>query len=119
MSYTTTASNALRMINEKGRSITVSVPSGQSYDPATDTFTAGTPSTTVVKGVFTEFALHDVDGEKVLRTDKRILIAASALGSAPDTGASITDGSTVYKVVHTEVIQPGDTAILYMVQVRR
>jgi hypothetical protein len=118
--YKSKAQNALRMINEKGRLIRIVVAGGDEvYDPNTDTFTPGTPDESQVKGVFTQFAVKDVDGELILRTDKKVLIAAAALDAAPTPADQLIDGAVSYKVINTETVQPGDTALLYMVQVRR
>lgn len=118
--YSKAASNALKAINDKGRTITVREPSGdQVFDPENFTFEEGTPDDTDVKGLFTQFATKDVDGTNVLSSDKRLLIPASALAAAPSNSAKILDGGTEYQVINTEVLQPGDTPILYMVQVRR
>jgi hypothetical protein len=120
MNYDKIAQTALTQIRDKGREITVKTPGGDMvYDPATDTFTPGTDVTETVKAVFTQFSVKDVDGELIKRTDKRVLIAASDLDAEPDTQTKIVDGSTEYSVINTETIKPGDTAILYMVQVRR
>ena len=118
--YSKAASNALKQINDKGRALTVREPSDdQVFDPENFTFEEGTPEDTDVKGLFTQFATKDVDGEVIMRTDKRVLIPANALSAAPSNSAKIIDGGTEYQVINTEVLQPGDTPILYMVQVRR
>jgi hypothetical protein len=120
MDYSKTAATALAQINDKGRTITVRTPGvDQVYNPATDTFTAGTSVDVTAKGLFTQFAKKDIDGELIKVTDKRVLIAASSLSAAPENNCKIVDGGTEYQVINTEIIQPGDTAILYMVQVRR
>ena len=118
--YSKAASNALKKINDKGRTITLREPSrDQVFDPENFTFEEGTPVDTEAKGLFTQFATKDVDGELIKRTDKRVLIPASALDAAPENSAKILDGGTEYQVINTEILQPGDTPIIYMVQVRR
>jgi hypothetical protein len=111
---------ALKQINDKGRDITVRYAGNdQVYNPATDTFTAGTDVDVPVKGVFTQFAKKDIDGELIKVTDKRVLIAGTALDNAPENNSKIIDGGIEYQVINTETIQPSDTVVLYMVQVRR
>ena len=118
--YKNMAATALRMIAEKGRSIEVLSPgSEQVYDPLTDEFTAGVDTSVTVKGVFTQFSTKDIDGELVLRTDKKVLIAAASLPRAPSNEDKIKDGEEIYRVINTEITKPGDTALLYMAQVRR
>lgn len=118
--YSKVANTALKQIRDKGRTIIVRTPGEDMvYDPGTDTFTPGEDVDTQVKAVFTQFAKKDIDGEMILQTDKRVLIAASSLEAEPGTQDKIVDGSTEYQVIDTETIEPGDTAVLYMVQVRR
>ncbi|AEP08892.1 hypothetical protein [Micavibrio aeruginosavorus] len=118
--YENMAKTALKQIADKGREITVRRPGeGQVYDPSNDTFTAATPVDETVKALFTNFSKNDVDGEKIKRTDKRVLIAGASLDMAPDTDHKIIDGGVTYNVINTDVVQPGDTVLLYMVQVRK
>lgn len=118
--YENLARTALQQIAGKGRSVTIKSPgSAQAYDPDTDTFTAGTDGTASVKAIFTDFAKKDIDGEQILRTDKRVLIAASALATEPSTTDKLVDGSDEYRIIKVDVVKPGDTSILYAVQVRR
>lgn len=122
--YTATAANALRMISEKGRSITVLSPpppdpEEQVYDPMTDVFSGDDPVETPAKGVFTSYAAKDIDGELIHRSDKKLLIAAAGLSFMPNTEHSIRDGNDEYEIMQVDVVQPGDTPILYIVQVRR
>ena len=117
--YSQIASTALKQIQDKGRTVTIISPGeDQVYDPGTDTFTAGTDDETDVKALFTQFSKKDIDGDLIRQTDKRVLIAASGI-SEPNTDDKISDGGTEYAVINTETIAPGDTAVLYMVQVRR
>jgi len=120
MNYTGFVDTALKQITDKGRTITVRSPGvGEVYNPATDTFTAADPVDVNTKAVFTKFSQKDIDGEIIKRTDQRVLIAAASLATAPDTEDKILDGLAQYSVIHTEIVKPGDTEILYMVQVRK
>ncbi len=117
--YSKVAATALKQINDKGRSVTVRYPSSDdAYDPATDTFTSGDPVNVAAKGVFTSFQNKDIDGELIKRTDKRVLIAGTALDDVPNNDAKIIDGAKTYSVINTEVVQPAETVVLYMIQVR-
>jgi hypothetical protein len=114
------AKTALKQINDKGRTIIVSMPSDlQVYDPATDTFTSGTDETQTVKGLFTNFNQKDIDGELIKQSDNRVLIPASSLTEKPTTKGTVIDESVVYSIQNVDEVRPGDVAILYMVQVRR
>lgn len=118
--YKNMAANALRMIADKGRALLITMPGTEhEYDPLSDTFTEGEDETATVKGVFTKFATKEIDGELILRTDKKVLIAAASLTQVPDNTATITDGGVIYNIINTEIVQPGDTPLLYLVQARR
>lgn len=118
--YSGIAAVALKQIADKGRDVTVLYAGNdQVYNPATDTFTAGTDIDVVAKALFTQFSKQDIDGELIKKTDKRVLIAGTALEDAPENNSKIVDGSVEYQVIKTETIQPGDTVVLYMIQVRR
>ena len=120
MNYTGIANTALKQIADKGRMVTIKTPSSeQQYDPSTDTFTEGTDSEEQVKALFTQFAKKDIDGEMIQAQDKRVLIAASSVTNVPGTDGKIKDGAQTYRVINVDTVQPGDTPILYMVQVRR
>ena len=117
--YSNVAATALAQINDKGRALTVRYPSeDNAYDPATDTFTSGDPTDIFTKGVFTSFQNKDVDGELIKRTDKRVLIAGTSLSEIPNSDGKIIDGARTYSIINTEAIQPADTVVLYMIQVR-
>lgn len=117
--YSNIAATALAQIEDKGREVTINYAGSDSYDPQTDTFTPDSATDTSVRAVFTKFNKKDVDGELIRATDKRLLIAGPSLSETPETGDTVTDGSNVYDVVNTELVQPADTVVLYMVQVRR
>ncbi len=120
MTYDRAANTTLEKISKYGRDITLTISDDDEvYDPATDTFTASGSDDYTVKGLFTNFSKMDIDGELIKRSDKRVLIAASSLSQAPDTDDKITDGTDVFNVINTEELKPGDTPILYMVQVRK
>lgn len=118
--YSNAAAMTLAQIADKGRAVTVRSPGAtQGYNVATDTYTAGTDVDVTAKALFTKFRAADIDGEMVKATDSRVLIAASALTDAPDTDDKIIDGSTHYNVMNVEIVKPGDTAALYILQVRK
>ena len=117
--YTRLAATALSQINDKGRTVTLSTPGSDIYAPGSGTFTAGTPVTQTAKALFTEYSLRDIDGELIRTDDKECLIAASSLTGEPTAKDKIIDGSTEYSVVRVETVKPGDTALLYKIQVRR
>lgn len=117
--YTRLASVALAQIADKGRNVTFVTPGTGTYNPGAGTYTETAATEATVKAVFTAYSLKDVDGENIRADDKQCLIAASSLSAEPTTKNKIKEGSTVYEVVSVETVQPGDTPILYKLQVRR
>jgi hypothetical protein len=115
--YGNMAVTTQRMIADKGRSVTLR-RSANTYNPATDTYTASSTDFTV-KAVFTEFRQSEIDATLIKRGDKKLLIAAADLSSAPEPNDIIIDGSTQYRVIDLMSVEPGDAAILYKVQVRK
>ena len=121
---------AERLIEANGRDISLirrdqdnptsaAKPWRDSTEAATITFT--------VKGVIIEFEAEDFDGTLVRRGDKRILISDQ---SVIDEGGSATnliiedydhvlDAGVRWKIIEANTIEPGDTRIMYDLQVRK
>lgn len=116
--YNRMAATTLAQIDDKGRTVTLVTPGTDVYTPGTG-FTPGTPTEQTPKALFAAYKAKDVDGTIIRADDKECLIAASALSGEPTTADKIKEGSTEWAVVHVEVIKPGDTALLYKLQVRR
>ena len=116
--YDGSAAMALRLIQKKGRTVTLRTKSG-TYNPDTDDFSSQTEDDASVKAVFTNYSNSQIDGELVRRGDKRLLMAALGLESSPSGRDQVIDGDDTYKIISFETIQPGDTPILYKVQVRK
>ncbi len=83
--------------------------------------------TVIVKGVFIEFEQEDFDGSLVRRGDKRILIAdksvidegGNALNLKVEDFDHILDATVRWKIVTAVLIEPGDTRIMFDLQVRK
>lgn len=116
--YTRMAQVTLAQIADKGRTVTLVTPGADTYIPGTG-LTVGTPTEQTPKAVFVDYKAKDVDGTVIRAEDKMCLIAASALNAEPTTADKIKEGSTEWAVVNVKVVKPGDTAILYRLQVRR
>lgn len=118
--YSRQVQSALRMIYKYGRNVEIiSQGTGGEYDPSTGQFTPAEPKKTNIKAVFVDYETKEIDGTNVLRTDKKVLIAAASLEEKPSTTTKIKDGSEEYSVIDVNIIQPGNTKILYEVQARR
>jgi hypothetical protein len=111
------AKTAEKLIAEKGRSVILR-HSGSAYDPITDTTTGGTTDTPV-KVVFSSFKQTEIDGTLILRTDKKVLLAASAMATEPQGNDVLVDGANQYRVIDIMAVQPGETKTLFTLQVRK
>lgn len=122
------AQKALAMIERartKGRASEVKIVrtvagSPGTYNPDTGEYEGGTePSTDVytAPGVKIGYEQSDVDGTLIQRGDQQLYVPA--LGFVrPVTNEQITVGTTACTVIGVEVLAPGDTDILYIIQVR-
>lgn len=122
------AQKALAMIErarKQGRAsevkITRSTPgSPGGYNPDTGEFEGGAAPSTVTHtapGVKIGYEQTDIDGTLIKHGDQRLYVPA--LGFVrPTTNEQIKVGSATYTVVNVEVVAPGDTDILYIIQIR-
>lgn len=116
--YDVIARSAKADIAAAGRNVILRRTSANVYDPATDTMVTAETDLTV-KAVVTDYSQYQTDGTIVQAGDKRMLIAALALTSAPALNDIIIDGAVQYRIVDFKTVQPGPVPILYKVQVRK
>lgn len=117
--YARMAETTLRQIDDKGRLVTLVKPNSGIYDPVNGTFGGGASVEIGVKALFTNYGQRDVDGDLIRSDDKLCLIAAASLSGEPTTADRVKQGLTEWAVVSVQTIQPGDTPLLFKVQVRR
>ena len=129
VNYVSLANLAERLIEENGRTFTLVQAGETAVDPAKpygpDT-TAGQTRHTVL-GVITEFENEDIDGTLIRRGDKRCLIAHNSIVDVASGTESLIieefdtleDGTEVWKIEGVETIHPGDTRIMYDLQLRK
>jgi hypothetical protein len=82
-----------------------------SYDPATGTI-AETNTDTTVRGVLEDVNIREVN-ELVQAGDKRLIIAAADLSTAPTTVDKVLINSVVHQVIRVQTIEQDNTAITY------
>lgn len=130
LNYSNFRSLAERLIEENGRDIQlVRRDQGNPTDadkPWRESTEAATITVTV-KGVIIEFESEDFDGSLVRRGDKRILIADKSVidegGGAANLNIEdydhVLDASVRWKIINADLIEPGDTRIMFDLQVRK
>lgn len=118
------AQKALAMIErarKQGRASEVKLtrpgtPGG--YNPATGKYEPGTdPTTFTAFGVKIGYEQSDIDGTLVQRGDQKLYVPALGF-IRPATNEQLEVGSETVTVVSVEVLAPGDTDILYTIQIR-
>lgn len=130
VNYASFRSLAERLIEANGRSLSlVRRDQDNPTDPAKPwrDSTEAAEITVVVQGVFIDFEKEDFDGSLVRRGDKRILVADQSVidegGSAANLNIEdydhILDGTVRWKILGVKVIEPGDTRIMFDLQVRQ
>lgn len=117
--YSEMSQTAQEMIAEFGRSVVLRRNNEGVYNPLTDTVTGSNATDITISAVFTDFKEKDIDGTLILRGDKQVLFAAVSLVPAPENNDILIDGADEYRIIELMAIQPGDTALIYKVQVRK
>jgi hypothetical protein len=82
-----------------------------SYDPAAGTI-AETNTDTTVRGVLEDVNIREVN-ELVQAGDKRLIIAAADLTTAPTTVDKVLINSVVHQIIRIQTIEQDNTAITY------
>ncbi len=115
--YARTAQTALRLIGRFGQTgaLRVKTSSGASHNP-----TSSTTTDHPAKFVITDFEAKDIDGTRVLATDKKALVAAAGLAVVPDVAHRLleADGQS-YSIAGVDTLKPATTPVVYALTVRR
>lgn len=122
VSYSSLAAVAQRLIDENGRDITITLKDRAAANPSEPWRANGSSDTVVgpVRAVVVPYSTQDVDGTLVQREDKRALVAALDVDpSVLENFDLVTDGSDVWRVVASRIVNPGDTRVIYALQLRR
>lgn len=115
--YSSLEASALRLITDKGRDVTLRAVAEGTYNPGTDTISGASESDSIVKMVMRDFTTRELVETMIERGDKEALVAASGI-TAPEVNDVIVDGDE-YKILNVQQVAPGDTTILYKLQLRR
>jgi hypothetical protein len=67
-----------------------------------------------------DFRASEIDGTRILATDKKALLSASGLAVTPALSDLLVDAAgSAYKIVNIETVSPAGTVVMYTLQVRR
>lgn len=111
-----TADRLISKFGADGSIRRVGAPTGPSYDPI-----PGQPVDHPCRFVVLDYSNDEVDGTRILATDKKVLLAVGDLTITPTTSDLLVDGpSSSYKIIPPlKPLSPAGTVILYEVQARR
>jgi hypothetical protein len=102
---------ASKVVSKFGGDITVRIVTGGSYNTTTGAITESESDSTV-KGVLSDVSLREVN-ELIQAGDKRLLIAAAAVSTAPETKDRVVISSVVHQVIQVNITEQANTAIVY------
>lgn len=110
-----TANRLLTKFGQAGAIRRTEIVGGSDFDPGEEIITDH-PATFVV----TSYAAKDIDGTRILATDKKAMIAPGSLTVEPTPADKLVDADgAVYNIVHVGTIRPAETTLLWVLQVRR
>lgn len=115
--YSGIANTALTQIEDKGRDVSVIYKTTGTYDAGTDAITGASETTVVMKAVLTDFNKNDIPGTLVDVGDQLALIAASGI-TKPRVGDKVLD-TVDYTIMNILDVTPGNTPLLYKLQLRK
>jgi hypothetical protein len=102
---------ASKVVSKFGGDVTVRIVTGGSYNTTTGAITESESDSTV-KGVLSDVSLREVN-ELIQAGDKRLLIAAAAVSTAPKTKDRVVISSVVHQVIQVNITEQANTAIVY------
>jgi hypothetical protein len=114
--YAEAKADADEMIAEFGQTGKLRRPTttGPAYDP-----TEGSPSDKACTFVVLGYTNREIDGSRVLASDKKVLLAKGSLAIEPTTSDKLLIGGVVHSIVDVSPLSPGGTVVFYEMQVRR
>ncbi len=119
-SYAPQAARALSTLARKGASVTFTLRTPGTLDPATNTRTASSVSTVAGYAVQDNPALRVYQALGLVATDARTLqFSGSTAGEVPPLGASCSWGGVTYTVRDVSPVAPSGTAVIVRVVVAK
>ena len=102
---------ASQVVSKFGGDVTVRIVTGGSYNTMTGAITESESDFTV-KGVLSDVSLRELN-ELIQAGDKRLLIAAAAVSTAPETKDRVVISSVVHQIIQVNITEQANTAIVY------
>lgn len=104
------------VIDALGADVTIRYVTAGSYNTTTGAITE-TTSDTAIKGVVEAISQREVN-DLVQASDKRLIVAAKELATAPETKDRVVIGSVVHQIIQVQTVDQDNTAITYELVLR-
>ena len=114
--YPKMQATASRLLKRFGKSITVNVLTGKTFDASTRTNTP-TYSDVIGYGVKATFNNREIDGSLILSSDIKLIIENLSLRPVID--SLVTLSGVEYRVSSVGVVEPADLNIVYILGLRK
>ena len=122
MDYISLRDTAIRLIWENGKTATLRVVSGGTFDPVTGGTSGAVTTDYITKAIEIQFLQSERNGTMVQQGDRKFVMSVlSSTGAAiptPTSKDTLTIGTSVLSIVSVEPKQPGDDKIVYFVHCR-
>lgn len=109
-----TASRLTAKFGAPGAIRRLTTGAGPSYDPGEPT-TQDYPANIVL----TEYTNREIDGERILATDRKALVDPAVEIEPNTTDLLVTADGATLTIVNVSILRPAATTVLYELQVRR
>ena len=107
---------ASNVIDALGADVTIRYVTAGAYDTSDGTISE-TTSDTSIKGVVEAISQREVN-DLVQASDKRLIVAAKELATAPETKDRVVISSVVHQIIQVQTIDQDNTAITYELVLR-
>lgn len=114
--YAELQADAAALLAEYGRPMTLRRPGASTIDPVTDEEVSSPPQDLPTTGIITGYADNLIDGTRIKSGDRKAIIDASQV---PELSDRLVIGAESWTLVNIEAKQPAETALVYVLQVRR
>lgn len=116
--YDSLAKTSIRLIAEKGRTVSVIYKEPGTYDPANDSVVEANLKRTDVAALITNYKESNIDGTLIRLGDKKATIAAKNFDK-PRVGDLLVDNENEYTIKYVDEIGPGDTPLIFQLHLRK